>query len=103
MLNKYNILNGAKHFSLGLFQNYLVFIPNKKCIKCSNDSTQICSWKSNGMSEESIENTTQSNSLFAPDVNFNGHCLINNNISVPKKVTNIYFPYIPNHWPRDLH
>ena len=50
------------------------------------------------MSEESIENIAKSNSLFAstfvnhyilPDVNFNGHCLINN-ISIPKKVINIY-------------
>ena len=100
MLNKYNILNGAKHFSLGLFQNYLVFIPNKKCIKYSNGTIQIYSWKSNGMSEESIEIITKSNSLFAPDVMFNGHCLINNNISIPKKVINIYFSYILNHWPR---
>ena len=41
------------------------------------------------MSEESIENITKSNSLFAPtfvihyvlpDVSFNWHCFINNNI-----------------------
>ena len=25
LINKYNILNGAKYFSLGIFQNYLVF------------------------------------------------------------------------------
>ena len=45
------------------------------------------------MSEESIENITQSD-VFAPtfvthnilpDVNFNRHCLINNDISIPKK------------------
>ena len=44
------------------------------------------------MSEESIENITKSNSLFAPafvnhyilpDVNFNGHWLINNNYFYP--------------------
>ena len=53
----------------------------------------------------------KSNSLFAPtfanhcilpDVNFNGHCLINNSISVPKTVINIYVSYIVNQWPRDL-
>ena len=47
------------------------------------------------MSAENIENITKSGSNFAPtftdhhvlpDVNFNGHCLINNNISVPKRV-----------------
>ena len=40
-----------------------------------------------GMSEENIENITRSDSNFAPtfvdhhvlpDINFNGHCLINN-------------------------
>ena len=36
------------------------------------------------------------------DINFNGHCLINNNITIPKKVINIYISYILNQWPRDL-
>ena len=40
-------------------QNYLVFIPAKKYIKYFNGTTQICSWKSNGMSEKSIENITK--------------------------------------------
>ena len=31
--NKFSILDGAKYFSLGIFQNYLVFIPAKKYIK----------------------------------------------------------------------
>ena len=51
------------------------------------------------MSEENIENITKPNSNFAPtfvdhyvlpDTNFNGHCLIKNNISLPKKVINLY-------------
>ena len=29
-MNKFSILNRAKYFSLGIFQNYLVFIPAKK-------------------------------------------------------------------------
>ena len=46
------------------------------------------------MPEETIENITKSESNFAPtffnyyalqDINFNGHSLINNSISVPKK------------------
>ena len=46
------------------------------------------------MSEENIENITKSDSNFAPtfldhhllpDINFHGHCLINN-ISIPKKI-----------------
>ena len=55
--------------------------------------------KSNGISEENIENITKSDSNFAPtfvnhyvlpDINFNGHCLIN--ISIPY----ILIPWLRN-------
>ena len=56
--------------------------------------------KSNKISEESIENITKSDSNFAaiyhhllPDMNFNGHCLIKNNISIPTKLMNLYIFY----------
>ena len=55
------------------------------------------------MSEENIENiTTKSDNRFVPkfvehqvlpDINFNGHCLINNNSSIPKKTINLYISY----------
>ena len=54
------------------------------------------------MSEESIENITKSDINFAPtfvdhhvlpNINFNGHCLIKNNISIPKKGVNLYISY----------
>ena len=54
------------------------------------------------MSEENIENITKPDSSFAPtfaghhvspDINFNGHCLINN-IFIPKKVINIYIYFL---------
>ena len=32
MINKFGILNGAKYFSPGIFQNYLVFIPAKNAL-----------------------------------------------------------------------
>ena len=57
------------------------------------------------MSEEDIEDITKSDSNFAPtffdhhvlpEVNFNGHCLINNNISISKKVINLYISCILN-------
>ena len=57
------------------------------------------------MSEESIENITKSDINFAPtfvdfhllsDITFNGHYLIKNNISIRKKVINLYFSYTPN-------
>ena len=91
LINKYSIFNEAKYFYSGILQNYFVFIPAKKCIKYFSGTTQIYLWKSNGMSEESIENMTKLDGLFAPtfvnhyiltDVNFNRHCLIND-ISIP--------------------
>ena len=54
------------------------------------------------MSEETIENITKSDTNFAPtfvdhylvlDMNFNGHCLIKNHISIPKKIINLYISY----------
>ena len=101
LINKFSILNGAKCFSSGIFQNYLVFMPAKKHIKYFSGTTQIDSWKSNGMLEGNIENINKSDSNLAPkfvdhhslpDINFNEHCLISN-ISVPKKVTNVYISY----------
>ena len=41
MINKFNILNGAKKFSSEIFQNYLVFIPARKYIKYFSDITRI--------------------------------------------------------------
>ena len=32
LINKFSILNGANIFSLGIFQNYLLFIPAKTYI-----------------------------------------------------------------------
>ena len=32
LINGYKILNGAKYFSSGIFQNYLVFIPAKNTL-----------------------------------------------------------------------
>ena len=57
------------------------------------------------MSEKNIENITKSESNLAstfvdlhllPDINFHGHCLTKNNISIPKKVINLYISYTLN-------
>ena len=37
-----------------------------------------------------------------PGINFNGHCLIKSNISIPKKIINIYISYILNPQLRNL-
>ena len=47
-INKFSICNEAKYISSGIFQNYIVFIPAKKCIKCLSSTSCIDSWKSNG-------------------------------------------------------
>ena len=57
----------------------------------------LYSWKSNGASEESPENITESDSNFAPtfvdhpplpDINFNVYCVLKNNTSVSKEGLN---------------
>ena len=63
------------------------------------------------MSEKNIENITKSIRNFAPtfvdhhvlpDISFNGHCLMNNTISIPKKVICLYMSYTINIWLRNL-
>ena len=65
LTNKFSILNVEKYFASGIFQNYLLFIPTKKYIKYFSGTARIDSWKSNEMSEENIENITESDSNFA--------------------------------------
>ena len=71
----------------------------KKYIKYFSGTNRVNSWKSNGMSKESIEDITKSDSNFAPvfvdhhllpDVKFKGHCLLINNISALKNVIHLY-------------
>ena len=97
MINKFRILDGANYFSSLIFQNYLVFLPDKKYTKFFKRTIQIDSQKSNGMSEVNTENITKSDNNLAPAfadhhvltyINFNGHCLINNTY-FPEKVINI--------------
>ena len=110
MINKFSILNGAKYFSSGIFQNCFIFTAAKKHIKYFSGTTRIDSWKSHGMSEENIKNITKSDNNFAPTfvdhhllpgIIVNGHCLINN-ISIPRKVINLYISYTPTPWLRNL-
>ena len=110
-MNKFNILNGAKYFSSGIFPSCLVFILAKKYMKYFSGTTRIDSWKSKGMSEENIENITNSDNNSAPtfvdhyllpDINFNGHCLMKHNISIPKNVINLYISYSLSPWLRNL-
>ena len=85
MINKFSIFNGAKYFSIEIFQNWLVYVPAKKHIKYFSGTTRTESLKSNGISEENIENITKSNSSFVltfvdhhvlSDIGFNRYCFI---------------------------
>ena len=67
-----------------LFQNYLTFISANTYVKFLSGSQKINSWKSKGMSEESIKNSAGSKDTFAPylidycplpDAPFGGNCL----------------------------
>ena len=91
LINEYSILKGAKKFYLGALQNYLVFISANKYNEFYSDTEQICSSKSEGMSEESIKNTSESSNTFAPSLiyyrplghaTFAGNCLRLNSISL---------------------
>ena len=82
MINKFSFLNVAKYFSSWIFQKHF------KCFS----GVRINSCKSN-------ENLFQSDSNFAQTfidhhvleyINFNGHCITKYNISIPKKVINLY-------------
>ena len=95
MINKFSILNGAKYFSSWIFQNYLAFIPDQKYTKYFNSTNQTYLYKSNRMSWENIENITKWSNASAPtfvnhdilpDINFNGHCLVINNIHIAKNI-----------------
>ena len=74
-------------------------------------TTEVYFWKYSGVSVEAIENITTISQHFSPTwinsyplpyAKFNGHPLINNNISVPKKVINIYISYTLDTWKSGL-
>ena len=105
MINKCRILNGAKYFSSGTLQNYLVFISADKYIEFFIGVQKYFSWKSKGMSED-IKNSLGSDHNFAP-ILINSYPipvakLINNNISPFRKVINIYISYTLDTWSKDL-
>ena len=41
LIHKLSILNGTKYFSSEICQNYLVFAPAEKCIKCFSGTTRF--------------------------------------------------------------
>ena len=95
---------GKSHFEDNGTQTYLVFQAVCKYFKTvsANDSN-ILSWKSKGLSDESIKPPSTSNKMLNPSVNyvgtkarvkFNGDCLKQDKISINHgKILNIYIVY----------
>ena len=81
---------GKSHFEEEGTHNYLVFQPINKYFKMINSTDYISSWKSKGLSAESIKPPTTSDNSLTPELNyygtktrlkFTGSCLRQPNIS----------------------
>ena len=110
-----NELNTLKAFDSGYFiakihfeedgtQNYLVFQPMRKYFTLITNTDYVSSWKSKGLSEESIKPLTTSDNSLAPAINnygnkirvkFGRSCLKQSNklSYTHRKVVNIYIVY----------
>ena len=94
---------GKSHFEEDGVQNYLVFQPINKYFKVITNTDYISSWKSKGLSAESIKPPTTSDNSLTPAlsyygtktrVKFTGSCLKQPKISYNHgKVVNIYIVY----------
>ena len=96
---------GKSHFEEDGTQNYLVFQPLIRCFKVNTitNTDYILSWKSKGLSAESIKPPTTSDNSLTPELNyygtktrvkFTGSCLKQSKISYTHgKVVNIYIVY----------
>ena len=91
---------GKSHFEEDGTQNYLVFQPLNKYFKLTINTDYVLSWKSKGLSAESIKPPTTSDNSLTPivsyygtktGVKFTGSCLKQTKISYTHgKVVNIY-------------
>ena len=94
------IFNVAKYFLSDELQNYLIFVWFRQLQFLGNNIPKILSWKSTGISEESIKNQPTADISFIPKliddylirkVKFNGSCLREDSISsIHKSVVNLY-------------
>ena len=91
------------HFEEDGTKNYLVFQPINKYFKVITNADFIWSWKSKGLSAESIKPTTTSDNSLTPALNyygtktrvkFTGSCLKQSKVSYTHgKVVSIYMVY----------
>ena len=63
---------GKSHFEEDGTQNYLVFQPINKYFKVITNTDYISSWKSKGLSSESIKPPTTSDNSLTPALNYYG-------------------------------
>ena len=91
------------HFEEDGTQNYLVFQPINKYFKVITNTDYVSSWKSKGLSAESIKPPTTSDNSLTPALSYygtktsvkcTGSCLKQSKISYTHgKVVNIYIFY----------
>ena len=94
---------GKSHFEEDGTQNYLVFQPMYRYFKMITNTDYISSWKSKGLSAESIKPPTTSDNSLTPELNyygtktrvkFNGSCLQQSKTSyIHETIVNIYIVY----------
>ena len=95
---------GKSHFEDDGNQNYFLFqTPYRYFKTVSNTDASVLSWKSKGLSDESIRSPSTCNNVLNPllkyvcskaKVTFHGDCLKQENISFDHgKVINVYFVY----------
>ena len=95
-LNKFETFDssyfiGKSYFEEDRTQNYLVFQPINKYFKVITNTDYVSSWKSKGLSAESIKPPTTSDNSLAPELNY---CGIKSKISYSHgKVVKIYIVY----------
>ena len=63
---------GKSHFKEDGTQNYLVFQPRNKYFKVITNTDYISSWKSKGLSAESIKPPTTSDNSLTPALSYYG-------------------------------
>ena len=63
---------GKSHFEEDGVQNYLVFQPLNKYFKVISSTNYISSWKSKGVSKETIKPPATSDNSLNPNVSYNG-------------------------------
>ena len=94
---------GKSHLGEDGTQNYLVFQPINKYFKLITNTNYVSSWKSKGLSSESIKLPTTSDDSLTPALNYHGtktrvkftrSCLKQSKISYAHgKVVNIYIAF----------